>query len=137
MTSMHTEPEHILVVEDDKDLRESLCEALRFEGYQVICAEHGEAALRHLSTGAKPCVILLDLMMPVMDGWAFCRSRWRSQTLRQIPVILISAVDLSETNHPTGIDAFLRKPIDPEGFAALAARMAGRRSHVRPTGFIH
>jgi len=91
MTSMHTEPEHILVVEDDKDLRESLCEALRFEGYQVICAEHGEAALRHLSTGAKPCVILLDLMMPVMDGWTFRSEILKDQALAAIPVVVMTA----------------------------------------------
>ena len=125
----------VLVVDDDDAIREALCELLEDAGFATVGARHGLEALRVLTASpTAPTFILLDLMMPVMDGWAFCRSRWRSQTLRQIPVILISAVDLSETNHPTGIDAFLRKPIDPEGFAALAARMAGRRrSHVRPT----
>ena len=128
----------VLVVDDDDAIREALCELLEDAGFATVGARHGLEALKILAAMATtPTFILLDLMMPVMDGWAFCRSRWRSQTLRQIPVILISAVDLSETNHPTGIDAFLRKPIDPEGFAALAARMAGRRSHVRPTGFLH
>ncbi len=63
--------EYILVVEDDKDLRDSLCEALELEGYAAVSAENGQAALRHLATGAQPCMILLDLMMPVMDGWTF------------------------------------------------------------------
>jgi len=63
--------EHILVVEDDKALRDSLREALELEGYAAVCVEHGKAALEHLATGARPCVILLDLMMPVMDGWTF------------------------------------------------------------------
>jgi hypothetical protein len=71
MATPADEKEHILVVEDDRDLRETLCDALRLEGYEVVCVEHGAAALRHLTTGAKPCVILLDLMMPVMDGWTF------------------------------------------------------------------
>ena len=73
-----------------------------------------------------------------MDGWAFCRSRWRSQALREIPVILISAVDLSDTNQPTGVDALLPKPIDVDRFAQLAARMAGRTSaHARSTRALH
>ncbi len=125
----------VLVVDDDDAIREALCEVLDDAGFATVGARHGLEALRVLTASpTAPTFILLDLMMPVMDGWAFCRSRWRSEALRQIPVILISAVDLSQTNHPTGIDAFLPKPIDPERFADLTARMAGRRrSHVRPT----
>jgi len=67
------------------------------------------------------------LMMPVMDGWAFCDSRRKSPALRDIPVVAISAIDLSESNRPTDIDAFLAKPIDVDSFAGLAARMAGHK----------
>jgi CheY-like chemotaxis protein len=84
-------PEHILVIEDDKDLRDSLCDALRLEGFDVVAAEHGEAALHHLNTGARPCVILLDLMMPVMDGWAFHRELAKDQSLASIPVVVMTA----------------------------------------------
>ena len=66
-------------------------------------------------------------MMPVMDGWVFCRRRWKSRTLREIPVILISSVDMSESNRPTGIDAFLPKPIIWIKFAGLAVRIAARK----------
>ena len=56
MTGTANSPrEHILVVEDDRDLRESLCEALELEGYVAVSAENGQAALRHLATGAQPC----------------------------------------------------------------------------------
>jgi CheY-like chemotaxis protein len=83
--------EHILVVEDDKDLRDSLCEALELEGYQVVCVENGQAALRYLATGSRPCLILLDLMMPVMDGWTFRKELLKDPSLAAIPVIVMTA----------------------------------------------
>jgi CheY-like chemotaxis protein len=83
--------EYILVVEDDKDLRESLCEALELEGYVAVSAENGQAALRHLATGAPPCIILLDLMMPVMDGWTFRQELLKDRARAAIPVIVMTA----------------------------------------------
>ena len=85
-------PEHILVVEDDSDLRDTLSDALRMEGYDVVAVEHGEAALRHLQRGLKPCMILLDLMMPVMDGWTFRSELLKDDDLAAIPVIVMTAV---------------------------------------------
>ena len=129
----------VLVVDDEDAIREALCDLLEDAGFAPIGARHGLDALRALTTlPAAPAFILLDLMMPIMDGWAFCRSRWRSQTLRDIPVILISAVDMSETNRPTGIDAFLPKPLDVEKFTQLAVRIAGRRRlQARPNDLLH
>ena len=83
--------EYILVVEDDKDLRESLCEALELEGYAAVSAENGQAALRHLATGPQPCMILLDLMMPVMDGWTFRQELLKNAACAEIPVIVMTA----------------------------------------------
>ena len=83
--------EYILVVEDDKDLRDSLFEALELEGYAAVCVENGQAALSHLATGARPCVILLDLMMPVMDGWTFRQEMLKDPSLASIPVIVMTA----------------------------------------------
>jgi CheY-like chemotaxis protein len=91
MTGLTPPQEHILVVEDDIDLRATLCDALDLEGYVTICAENGEAALRHLASGARPCVILLDLMMPVMDGWTFRQEMLKDPSLASIPVIVMSA----------------------------------------------
>jgi CheY-like chemotaxis protein len=87
--------DHVLVVEDDKELRESLDDALRLEGYDVVCVEHGEAALRHLKAGARPFVILLDLMMPVMDGWTFRREMLKDKKLATIPVVVMTAATAS------------------------------------------
>jgi len=102
--------EHILVVEDDRDLREILCDALRLEGYDVVCAEHGEAALRHLGTGARPCVILLDLMMPVMDGWTFRQEILKDHSWAEIPVVVMTAVGASRAK-AVHSDAILYKPL--------------------------
>jgi CheY-like chemotaxis protein len=86
-----TSAEHILVVEDDRELRETLCEALEMEGYVAIGAENGRAALRHLAAGARPCLILLDLMMPVMDGWAFRQELLKDPARAAIPVVVMTA----------------------------------------------
>jgi CheY-like chemotaxis protein len=89
--AMAAPAEHILVVEDDRDVRESLRDALELEGYDVVCAENGQAALHHLGTGARPCVILLDLMMPVMDGWTFRQEIMKDKSLAAIPVVVMTA----------------------------------------------
>jgi CheY-like chemotaxis protein len=92
MTATADNPrEYILVVEDDKDLRDSLCEALELEGYVAVSAENGQAALRHLATGPQPCMILLDLMMPVMDGWTFRQELLKDAACAEIPVIVMTA----------------------------------------------
>jgi CheY-like chemotaxis protein len=118
----------VLIVDDDDGIREALQDLLDDAGFATVGARHGLEALRMLGTlTAAPTFILLDLMMPVMDGWAFCDQRGKSRTLREIPVIAISSVEVSEANRPAGVDAFLAKPIDVERFTRLAARLAGRR----------
>ena len=102
--------EHILVVEDDKDLREGLCEALELEGYVAVCTENGQAALRYLATGARPCLILLDLMMPVMDGWTFRKEMMKDATLATIPVIVMTAAT-PERAEAVIAQAILYKPL--------------------------
>jgi len=104
-------PEHILVVEDDSDLRDTLSDALRMEGYDVVAVEHGEAALRYLQSGLKPCMILLDLMMPVMDGWTFRREMLKDDDLAAIPVIVMTAVQPARANAIPS-DEVLYKPLE-------------------------
>src|SRR5262245_45714290 len=103
-------PEHILVVEDDTDLRDTLSDALRMEGYDVVAVEHGEAALRHLQRGLKPCMILLDLMMPVMDGWTFRREMLKDDDLAAIPVVVMTAAQPARAA-AIGSDEILYKPL--------------------------
>jgi CheY-like chemotaxis protein len=124
----------VLVVDDDDAIREALCDLLDDAGFATVGARHGLEALEILAAlGSAPAFILLDLMMPVMDGWAFCDRRGRNQVLREIPVIAISAIEISDANRPDGIDAFLTKPIDLQIFARLALRLAGRKKRARPT----
>jgi len=107
----------VLVVEDDVDILQALVQVLEDEGYPVRVAENGRAALVALRTnGARPpCVILLDLMMPVMDGWAFRAAQLDDPALAPIPVIVLTAdgATLERGSLLDGTRA-LKKPIDLE-----------------------
>jgi CheY-like chemotaxis protein len=83
----------VLVVEDDVDILHAIVDVLEDEGYAVRAAENGRVALDMLrAPGARPpCVILLDLMMPVMDGWAFRAEQLRDPALADIPVVILTA----------------------------------------------
>ena len=85
------ERNHLLVVDDDPDLRDLLQQVLTEEGYRVETATDGLMALKSLRVGPLPRLILLDVMMPRMDGWQFCEARQLSPELRSIPIVLISA----------------------------------------------
>lgn len=101
----------ILVVDDDPDIRDSLREVLEDEGYGVSCVSNGREALQYLkSASTQPCVILLDLMMPVMDGWQFRREQKQDPSIANIPLVVITATG----KRPVLIDAaeLVMKPLD-------------------------
>ena len=103
---------HILVVEDDRDLRESVVEALEEKGYSTASATDGQKALEYLDgTKRKPALILLDLMMPHMNGWQFREAQLARPDIAGIPVVVLTADDHAksrlQTLNPAG---FLRKP---------------------------
>jgi CheY-like chemotaxis protein len=90
----------VLVVDDDDDIRESLMDYLRDHGYDALGAADGREALQMLGAANEPpCVIVLDLMMPVMDGWTFREEQLRRPSLSGIPVIVTSAY--RQTADPT------------------------------------
>lgn len=101
----------ILIVEDDLDTREMLGRFLELEGYAVETASNGRQALERLEEGARACVILLDLMMPVMDGWQFRREQVRNEALASIPVIVVSAAGRDRLQQ-VNADGYLAKPVD-------------------------
>ena len=105
---------HILIVEDDPDIRESLVEFLEDHGYRVVAAHHGRDALDHLLQASEPpSLIVLDLMMPVMDGAEFRAEQLRHPALAQIPVVLISAYrDVAARAAALDRLPFLHKPFD-------------------------
>ena len=96
----------ILIVDDHSESREALAEVLTDEGYGVVTAEDGAAALAYLRTSRHPRVILLDLMMPGTDGWDFRAEQKRDRALAGIPIISISAA-----GKLLDADYSLRKPI--------------------------
>src|SRR5262245_17496031 len=80
-----------LVVEDDEDIRDLLATLLTVLGFEVREASNGQIGLETLRTGWKPDLIVLDLMMPVMNGWAFRAEQRKLEGLRDVPVIVLSA----------------------------------------------
>jgi CheY-like chemotaxis protein len=100
----------VLVVDDDFDVRNVMSILLRAEGYEVVTAANGQEALECLQRGARPDLILLDLMMPVMDGWQFLQIKQRDPTFAQMPVIAITAV---KSTHSLEIPC-LEKPLSFE-----------------------
>jgi CheY-like chemotaxis protein len=101
----------VFIIEDDVDTREMLAKFLELEGYRVELASNGRQALDRFSDGADACVILLDLMMPVMDGWEFRRQQAQDQRLKAIPTIVVSAAGRDRMAQIPA-DAYLSKPVD-------------------------
>ncbi len=102
----------ILVVEDDEDTRDAIVLGLEAEGYQVLAASHGLEALELLELGNRPCLILLDLMMPIMDGVHFRMQQLERPEVAEIPLIVISAYAQLTRAHWLRAADYLPKPID-------------------------
>ncbi|MBZ4419094.1 response regulator [Myxococcus sp. RHSTA-1-4] len=97
----------VLVVEDDEDIRAAIAEILEGEGYEVAIAANGGEALDELEHLRRPCLILLDLMMPVMNGHEFLARIQDMPRMRGVPVLVLTAVS---TEAPPGARGLLRKP---------------------------
>lgn len=111
----------VLIVEDDPDLREMMAQLLTLEGFEAATAENGREALKYLRTNRAPDLILLDLMMPVMDGWEFKREQERDAALAGVPVIVLSALDQARAPE-VAAHAFLKKPLDFDRLLELVRR---------------
>ncbi len=105
--------EYVLVVEDDDDVRGALAAYLEGEGHRVVEAADGGEALAQLRASGAPCVILLDLFMPRVNGWQFRAEQVRDAALARIPVVVISADPAVAKNAAElGVDGHLAKPVD-------------------------
>ena len=111
----------VLVVDDDAALREALADALTDEGYAVSACVNGLEALVALRAGLRPDVIVLDLMMPVMDGWRFREEQARDPDLASIPVVVITAA--SALRQPIEARAIVRKPFRLEELFGVFASL--------------
>jgi CheY-like chemotaxis protein len=118
----------ILVIDDDAIIRATLTEMLEDQGYSVASAANGWEALNHLRTALPPHLIVLDLMMPVMDGWEFRRQQLKDPDLASIPVIVLSSLveRRGEAADSDAID-YLPKGSEPGQFLALVAEYCRRR----------
>ena len=103
----------VLLIDDDADIRAIVAQVLELEGYRVHTACDGAQALKNMRLGPPPRLILLDLMMPGMNGWQFRRAQLADPTLATIPVVVLSGGGgLSAEPDDIGAAGFLRKPID-------------------------
>lgn len=100
----------VLVVEDDDDIRNAIVDLLETEGYCTYSAINGKDALDKLSTIDKPCLVLLDMMMPIMNGRQFLDEVMKDSSLAPLPVLIVSAV--ADKTNTEGSVGFLKKPID-------------------------
>jgi CheY-like chemotaxis protein len=118
-------PKVVLVVEDDADIRSSLETLLKLEGYAVRLATNGQEALDALAQKPHPCIVLLDLMMPVKDGFQFAQERKAIYPeLNFIPTIVMSADGhVREKQTRAGAQAYLRKPVDVEELLLTVANL--------------
>jgi CheY-like chemotaxis protein len=107
----------ILVVEDDLDVQESIRQLLELDGFNVVAAANGQEALDRLKEG-DACLVLLDLMMPIMSGWQFLEARSTDTMLASVPVLVVSA-----TNEPVqekgAIAGRIRKPVDADALLEI------------------
>jgi two-component system chemotaxis response regulator CheY len=118
-------PFNILLVEDDVDVREALVEALSDRGYTVDTAGDGLVALQVLRGGKRPGVILLDLMMPRMDGVEFRTAQRADPKLADLPVVLLSAdARMEEKARAMKVQDAIRKPIDLEQLYRVIERVS-------------
>jgi CheY-like chemotaxis protein len=114
----------VLVVEDTEDLRDLFVEVLCREGYHALGAENGRAALDILRSGEdEPCLVLLDMMMPVMDGQTFLNTLRATHRASTLPIVVVSAaVSTRDVRGATGV---VKKPIAPDVLIALVRDYCG------------
>ena len=97
----------ILIVEDDSEVREGMTVLLEESGYRIVAVGNGQEALEVMQADV-PCLVLLDLMMPVMTGWALHAAMRSDERLKRVPICVVSAVP---SHAPADADCVLEKPV--------------------------
>ena len=113
----------VLLVDDDAAVRRTIARFLTFEGFAVVEASNGLEALAYLRTGAGASVIVLDLRMPVMDGWTFRREQRLDPMLEKIPVVVLSGAD-ADRFPELEADAAFEKPVRMAQVAGAVRRLS-------------
>src|SRR5690554_1469937 len=121
----------VLLVEDDVDTRDATTALIEHEGYDVTAVSNGREALDLLRGGFRPCVILLDLAMPEMDGFAFRRAQLAADPeLASIPVFVLSAGSYTKEAEARrmGMETYFRKPMEVDAFVKALGRHCARKN---------
>lgn len=111
-------PRTVLVVDDDPEILDALEMVLGEAGYEVVCANNGSAALDYLRTSTAPDVVLLDLFMPLMNGWEFVREAHLSERTAHVPIIVLTAAG-PHWGYPLPPHRVMRKPIQRDRLLRL------------------
>jgi CheY-like chemotaxis protein len=121
-------PKTALIVDDDPAIVDGLSEYLGHDGYGVMAAADGAEALALLNSGVRPDVIVLDLLMPGMDGWDFRMAQLNKPSLATIPVLIISASGFSRPTilRQLRVEEYLPKPLDPEVVVRALDRLSAK-----------
>lgn len=111
-------------MEDDDDVRDALAQMLEDCGYRVATAAHGREALERIRSRPTPFVVLLDLRMPEMSGWAFRQEQLEDPAIATIPIVVLSAErELAEEAKKLKASAFLDKPVDVKKLLTILRRI--------------
>jgi len=121
------EDPRILVVEDDEDAREAMVALLQMKGYRAVPAGNGKEALDYLHQAPVPDLIILDLWMPVMDGWQFRAEQIKDPRLKKVPVIVVTAL-----SDRADVDAneVIIKPVDVDRLLTSVSQYCRREPRV-------
>ena len=116
----------VMIVEDESDARDAMVELIEQEGFSAVGARHGREALDLLESGRRPSLILLDLKMPVMDGWGFCEALGADERFASIPVAILTASAIYDSlpQRRNGAGLFT-KPVDFQRLLSLVRRFCG------------
>lgn len=121
---------HILVVDDDLGIRDFLSQLLEEEGYNVRTASNGQEAMTHLRQSVPPpCLVFLDLTMPVMDGWEFRAAQMKDEHLQQVPVVVLTADGHAKDKAAAlGVPDFVQKPVNLPRLLSIIERYCARQA---------
>jgi len=130
LTKISLVPKTALIVDDDRSIVDGLAEYLGDDGYIVVAATEGSAALALLYTGLRPDVIVLDLLMPGMDGWDFRMAQLNEPSFAEIPVLIVTASGFSRQTilHQLRVEDCLMKPLDPAAVVRALDRLSAIRA---------